>query len=314
MPPPLPRRCGDCEPSLEGVARANAAMARARGRRNVTIRRIWVPVVVHLCYAGRTAADARKIVQDLNRYFNRRGRAGDFKNAARRNSRQMRRALGGNCTLRMARQYSAYVRRAPACNIRFTLRRTLWRPPLDMSLLTTDHLSHSPRPTGGYLGGRRALNVWVVQSTDFLGVATFPWDQASNPTADGVVVDYRTCFPRFPGPAAFNQNKTVVHEVGHWLGLLHTFTAPGVQSGLPAADVNGGGVGPQERKGDMVPDTAPQQSATFGNPFRSSQFPAFRSNLSAFLSYMDYSDDVAMFLFTLRQRDRMHAMWQAFRR
>lgn len=46
--------------------------------------------------------------------------------------------------------------------------------------------------------------------------ATFPWDLKDEPTLDGVVVHYEVIRDEANHP-------TLIHEVGHWFGLLHTF-------------------------------------------------------------------------------------------
>jgi hypothetical protein len=139
-------------------------------------------------------------------------------------------------------------------------------------------------------GGRNALNIWLVDF-DYLGVATFPWDDAGAPGIDGV----RIQFSSLPGGSAthYNEGKTVTHEVGHWLGLFHTF-----QDGCAAL-------------GDEVDDTAAQASPSTGCPIGRDSCTA--PGLDPIHNYLDYSYDECYQSFTRGQVARMKTMWTAYR-
>ncbi len=65
----------------------------------------------------------------------------------------------------------------------------------------------------------------------------------------------------------FSLNKTLTHEVGHWLGLYHTFqeTFDYVGGNIDYADGNAAEE-IEEKTGDCVTDTPPQAAPTYGNP------------------------------------------------
>ncbi len=139
-------------------------------------------------------------------------------------------------------------------------------------------------------GGKNALNIWVVDFK-YLGIATFPWDYAANPSIDGIRVHYTS----FPGGSATNydQGETATHEAGHWLGLFHTF-----QGGCTGA-------------GDEVGDTAAQASPSSGCPTGRDSCTA--PGFDPIHNYMDYSYDSCYFEFSSGQSARADQMWTAYR-
>jgi len=136
------------------------------------------------------------------------------------------------------------------------------------------------------------LNLWTCTiNNGLLGYAQFPGGAAAT---DGVVI-LNTAFGS-TGIAAppYNLGRTAVHEIGHWLNLLHIW-----------GDDEGGC-----DMSDNVDDT-PNQANANESDVRISNFPRITCNNGPngdmFMNYMDYVNDDTMFMFTLGQLKRMNA-------
>ena len=136
------------------------------------------------------------------------------------------------------------------------------------------------------------LNVYtVLPAKGIIGFSYLPQSLPEDSPLNGCVIHYAT----LPGGtlAPFNLGGTLDHEVGHYLGLLHTF--------------ENGCVPP----GDFVDDTPFEASPASGCPI--GRNTCAQPGDDPIHNYMDYSDDACYSEFTPDQIARMQAVVTAYR-
>lgn len=152
-------------------------------------------------------------------------------------------------------------------------------------------MTKEPVKSLAYWNYKKYLNIWVVTnivdgtgsaSGTVLGYAVFPW--MASTSKDGIVVRHDNV-GTIGTASGGDGGRTLSHEIGHWLGLFHTF-----QGGC-ADD-------------DMCDDTPPV-SGTFVNASCPANGNSCNNDvpdkLDMWEDYMDYSNGKCMAAFTLQQ-------------
>ncbi|MVM30041.1 T9SS type A sorting domain-containing protein [Spirosoma sp. HMF4905] len=155
-----------------------------------------------------------------------------------------------------------------------------------------------------YWPSDRYLNIWVTTlKNDYLGYTQFPTaadtlkglPPTANELTDGSIIDHRT-FGRQTGTVSrslYLLGRTVTHEIGHWLGLIHPWGDGGGCNEDYVADT------PLMADGSIAQQSCKQ---TYSNCDGKGQVRDLMED------YMNYWPDACMNMFTAGQVARMRAV------
>lgn len=239
-----------------------------------------IPVVVHVIYNDYTDNISRAQIEDALRVLNE-----DFRrqNADASNTRSIFQSVAADVEVEFA-----LAKKDPNGNCTDGINRVQSSLAIDAG----DNVkTQSMWPRENY------LNIWTVRNIDVntgqpgtvLGYAYRPTTNQTG-VRDGIVIRHDHMGTIGTG-LGVSMGRTLTHEVGHYLGLLHPFSG--------GCNING----------DGVSDTPPVAQASFGCPIGAntctSDFPDLPDMIE---NYMDYADDNCTNLFTDGQAAIMRAV------
>ena len=129
------------------------------------------------------------------------------------------------------------------------------------------------------------LNIWICrldgnEQLPLLGYSSWPWDFASEPENDGVVVAFDAFGTVGNLHPSADEGKVLIHELGHWFGLYHIW---GNQVGCGYDD--------------GIADT-PTQENHYGAEFCPPFSPNSCGSNDMYVNYMDYTPNECRSMFS----------------
>jgi hypothetical protein len=157
---------------------------------------------------------------------------------------------------------------------------------------TSSNIKYSSKGGDDAWSSSSYLNIWVCKiSGGVLGYAQVPGGASAT---DGVVIDYRYFGTQGTATYPYDLGRTTTHEVGHWLNLYHIW-----------GDDNGSCSGT-----DYVSDTPGQANYSYGCPnYPETDNCTSSGNGIMFMTFMDYTDDECMGMFSSGQSSRIQSLF-----
>ena len=239
---------------------------------------INIPVVVHIIYNGNaqniTDAQIRSQIDILNNDFRRH-------NADSINTPSHFKPLAADCRINFTLA-SVNEQGLPTTGI-------IRKPTNVTGFSMDDDIKFTATGGDDAWDSDKYLNIWVAgMSAGIVGYSSAP---GSDKKKDGVVIRFNAFGNTGAATAPYHKGRTAVHEVGHWLGLVHIW-------------------GDQNCGDDMIDDTPVQQSFTRGCPSGTIIISCNNTpNGNMYMNYMDLTEDACTNLFTKGQRLVMRSLF-----
>ena len=252
---------------------ANANSHAARGEETI----IKIPVVVHILYhyPSEKISDAQVMsqIQALNQNFRRRM-------ADTVNTPSYFKPLAADCGIEFQLAISDPLRRATTGIVRKYTPVKEWQ--------ADDKMKFSAEMGDDAWDPNSYLNIWVCNLNRVAGYSSVPGDA---PGKDGIVIGF-PAFGTINGQSGYEMGKTAVHEIGHWLNLKHIW-------------------GDQYCGDDGIADTPKQAGFNIDCPGVINITCGNGPHGDMYMNYMDLTSDACMNIFTLGQKAKMRALFEA---
>ncbi len=151
---------------------------------------------------------------------------------------------------------------------------------------TSDKMKFNDEMGANAWDSKKYLNIWVCNTGDLAGFSSLP---GGDPKKDGIVIDFGAFDTNFFGNG-YDMGRTLVHEVGHWLNLIHIW-------------------GDSDCGDDKVADTPKQEIYTSECPTDVLKSCNNGTAGNMYMNYMDFTNDACMNLFTNGQKTRMRSLF-----
>jgi hypothetical protein len=250
------------------IAQSPATTARVEGVK------IKIPVIVHILYhlPGENISDEQVLnqIDMLNKCYRR-------TNPDTVNTPSVFKSRAADCEIEFQLAVSDPKKRNTSGIIHKYTPIAYWEP--------NDQMKFSAQMGDDAWDCQNYLNIWVCNIKKVAGYSSVPGGPADK---DGVAIDY-TVFGT-NGVSGYELGRTAVHEVGHWLGLKHTW-------------------GDAYCGDDLVDDTPKQGDYTTGCPSGIHLSCSNAPTGDMYMNYMDYTNDACVNLFTDGQKARMRTLF-----